>query len=545
MGSFLSKVKLFAVLAVIGISSGRAQDWLYPIPAAVSYVSSGTVYLNAGTGAGLRSGDTIIVVHRPGRRLTIVLNAVSSSSASALFRGKFGDIAVGDSAYTSRPLVLKEMQRGQSGIARTDTTKSAASRPAPAFSPARFGTTANASHIRGRIAVQYMGAGELKGTMTFSQPAVLLRLEIPQLFGTNYSFSFYGRSYYDFSPQFAVYGTGSRMKYRLYEMTLSSGGKGWFGFDAGRLTSRYAGGLGQIDGAQVYVRQGNFTGGVLVGTQPDYTNSGIDVTQPRGIFFMNYGWGDVFLNRTELTLAYGQQLHEGRFDRDFLFVQGSSHISSALMLYESTEIDLHTVENGVKKGAFNLTNSFITVSYLPSDWLTVTGGYDATRPIYLFDSMKSLADSLINRELQQGFRSSISFRLPLHVVAGLDGTYRLRTSTSREAKTVSGSLRSYSIFGTPLSMGVRYSRIFGTYTDGRNISIDADLWLTGSLSLNTRFEQYTYDLVGSLQGYKTSTLSGMVNWSMTRKLYTMVSFDQVWDSIQNNQRIFFELGLRF
>ncbi len=537
---------IIALLGTVAASStvSVAQDWVYTIPAAVSYISSGTVYINAGTSAGLAVGDTIIVVHRPAKRSSLVLGALSSSSASALFTGKLSDIAVGDSVFTLHPVNRIEPTQSAAPPANSDTTQRTGQILKTSVSPAKTGT-AIASQIRGRVAVQYVGAGDIKSAMTFSQPSLLLRLDIPQLFGTSYTFSFYGRSYYDFSSQFNRYGTGSRMKYRLYEMSLSSGPGGWFGFDAGRLTSRYAGGLGQVDGAQFYVRNGNFTAGILVGTQPDYTNSGIDVTQQRGVLFVNYGWGDVFLNRSDFTLAYGQQLHEGRFDRDFLYLQGSSRLSSKLMLYESTEIDLHTMNNGMRKSSFNLTNSFVTLSYMPNDWLTVNGGYDATRAVYLFDTMKSIADSLINRELQQGFRSSVSVRLPLHLTASVDGTYRLKTFNTRDSRTLSGSLRSYSILGSPLSLGARYSRIFGAYTDGRDISADADFWITGNLSLNTRLDQYVYDLVGSTQGYKTTTLTGMINWSISRKWYTMVSVDQVWDTTQDTQRIFFELGLRF
>ncbi len=531
-------------LLVAGFTSGRAQEQLYSFPAAVSYISSGTVYINAGTSAGLAAGDTIVVLHKPAIRLPLVIAAVSSGSSSAPYAGKLSDIAVGDSVFVYKPIVPPAPKKEQTVSVPSDTTAKRNPASGLALAPSRS-SGPDFSAIHGRVAVQYVGAGQLKGVMNFSQPSLLLQLSSQKLFGSGLTFNFYGRSYYDFSPQFGLYGTGRRMKLRLYQMTLSSGGGNGLGFDAGRLTSRYAGGLGIVDGAQVFMRQGNLTGGVLVGTQPDYTTSSLDVSQQRGVLFVNYAWGEMFQRRTDVTLAYGQQLHEGRFDRDFLYVQGSSQFGSQLMIYESSEIDLHKITNGVKSGAFDLTNTFVTVSYMPNDWLTVNGGYDATRAIYLFDSMKSIADSLINRELQQGFRGGLSVRLPLHLTASLDGTFRMKTADTRESKSIGGSLRSYSIMGTPLSMGGRYSRILGAYTDGKDISVDADYWLSGSISLNARIEQYLYTLVGTAQDFRTTTLTGMVNWSITRRWYTMVSFDQVWDTTLNSQRVFFELGLRF
>ncbi len=544
MRSFTVKLITLFAFGALGVTGSLAQERFYPFPAAVTYLSSGTVYINAGTTAGLAAGDTVIVLHKPSHRIPLVIAAISSGSSSAPYAWKIGEIAVGDSIFVLRPITKPAPEQHQATASSSDTTRAAQSGTGK-FLVSSANKPPDFSAIHGRVAVQYVGAGQLKGTMNFSQPSLLLQLSSQRLFGSNYTFTFYGRSYYDFSPQYGFYGTGPRMKMRLYQMQISSAPGDGVGFDVGRLTSRYAGGLGQVDGAQVYLKKGNFAAGALLGTQPDYTNSNLDLSQQRGIVFASYGWGDVFANRTDVTLAYGRQLHEGRFDRDFLYLQGSSHLSSSLMLYESSEIDLHTIENGIRSGAFNLTNTFASVSYFPTDWLTVNGGYDATRAIYLFDSMKSIADSLINRELQQGFRGGVSFRLPLRLTASFDGTYRAKTADTRDSRSLSGSLRSYSIMGTPLSLGARYSRILGAYTDGRDISADADFWVGGSISLNARLDQYVYDLVGTPQVYKTTTLTGMINWSITRKWYSMVSFDQVWDTSLDSQRIFFELGMRF
>ncbi len=544
MKSTAMNIGILIVLGVLSSTAAVAQERLYSFPAAVTYISSGTVYMNAGTTAGLATGDTVVVLHKPSHRIPLVIAAISSGSSSAPYTGNLSDIAVGDSVFVYRPILPPVPQKALASGVTPDTTK-VPSGGTGQFLRSAMNKPKDFSALHGRVAVQYVGAGQLAGTMNFSQPSLLLQLSSQRLFGSNYTFNFYGKTYYDFSPQYSFYGQGSRTKLRLYQMSISSAPENGIGFDAGRLVSRYAGGLGQVDGAQVYLKRGNFAVGALLGTQPDYLNSNIDLSQQRGIAFVSYGWGDMFANRTDVTLAYGQQLHEGRFDRDFLYIQGSSHPTSSLMLYESSEIDLHTINNGVKTGAFNLTNTFASLSYFPADWLTFSAGYDATRAIYLFDTMKSIADSLINRELQQGFRGGVSFRLPLHLTASFDATYRAKTADTRDSRSWSGSLHSYAVLGTPLNVGARYSRILGAYTDGRDISADADYFLGGSLSLNIRFDQYVYDLVGTTQQFRTTTWTGMVNYSISRAWYTMLSFDQVWDQIRNTQRLYFELGYHF
>jgi hypothetical protein len=36
-----------------------------------------------------------------------------------------------------------------------------------------------------------------------------------------------------------------------------------------------------------------------------------------------------------------------------------------------------------------------------------------------------------------------------------------------------------------------------------------------------------------------------MNYSMLRSFYTAVNFDQVWDTIRNTQRLYFEVGMHF
>ena len=105
-------LRAIALVGLISLGStvGLAQDHLYPFPAAVTYISSGTIYINAGTAAGLAAGDTVVVVHKPAHHFTLIIAAVSSGSSSAPFAGKYGDIAVGDSILVPNPIAKPEPQ---------------------------------------------------------------------------------------------------------------------------------------------------------------------------------------------------------------------------------------------------------------------------------------------------------------------------------------------------------------------------------------------------------------------------------------------------
>jgi len=44
---------------------------------------------------------------------------------------------------------------------------------------------------------------------------------------------------------------------------------------------------------------------------------------------------------------------------------------------------------------------------------------------------------------------------------------------------------------------------------------------------------------------RTITASATLSYVFTRYLYAMVNVDRVWDSVQNAQRVFLEIGVHF
>jgi hypothetical protein len=535
---------LLALVLLFAAGSGRllAQQNSGP-RGVVTFVSASGVYASRGASSGISTGDTMIVLKRPMPAIRLIVNAVSSGSSVAPFAPTAGQIRVGDSVeFHLRPpqTIISAKPDTESVVVRKSvvvpTSPVATPNPQDGHDPL----------VRGRVALQYAGAGQFGKQMDISEPSLLLRLDVSRLFDDDLSFSMYGRTSYDVSENYSRWGIGSRSRNRLYEMAFSYHPAEGVGGDAGRIVSQFAGGMGQLDGAQVYMKTGELAFGVLAGTQPDYTTSGFDFTQQRGSAFINLTFNEKdYANRKSLTAAYGRQLHEGRFDRDFLYTQVSAQFGSEISFYENSEIDLHTLSNETAASGFSLTNTFVSLSYTPMDWVTMTGGFDASRSIYLFDSMKSIADSLLDRELREGFRGSLSLRLPFKLLLMMNGTYRMKTANTRDSHTLGSNLRTYDLLGSGVSMGAGYMRIVGAYTTGNEYSADADWWFTQMMSFSVRFDQYTYQLVVTGDQNTTTTLTGMFNLRFSRSFYAMISFDQVWDSVRNSQRAFVEAGYQF
>ena len=504
------------------------------ITAAVSYVTVGSVYLDAGRDRGLSVGDTLAVSHALAPRGAVVVTAVSSRSSAAQVVVQNAQIVVGDSASIVKRVPIIAQARPAAPQAEVNQLS------------ARSPTANDASIVSGRFAVQYAAAAPVGGPTTFSQPSALLRLDIARLFGTGLTFSMYGRTSYDMSDEFARYAEGSRLKVRMYEFSLAfEDARSWFGYSLGRLTSRYVGGMGQFDGGQFYLRRGNVSAGVLLGMQPDYLNSGVNTEYQKMAAFVNYAWGGSVFALNDITIAYGQQLYHGRLDRNFVYVQSSIRLGSGFSLYQSTEFDLHKLSDTVRTGAFRMANSFVSLSYYPVDWLSTSAGYDATRTIYLFESMRSIPVALLDRTLQQGLRGSITARMPLNIALTGSANIRVKKGEDHNARTLGTGIRMSDIGRTDVNAGFQYLSIRGLYTEGSDIIVDLERWMSPSFSVSLRLDRYSYTLLSNATREVNTTASANVNARISQSLYALFSVDHVWDALTRNLRIYSEIGVRF
>jgi hypothetical protein len=214
-------------------------------------------------------------------------------------------------------------------------------------------------------------------------------------------------------------------------------------------------------------------------------------------------------------------------------------------VYASSELDLHTVKEGQLTRDPKLTNSFLTLNYQPLRWLSMTAGYDAARTVYLFETMKSISDTLLDLTLKEGFRGSLSFRLPYNLSLTTSGNFRMASGTTGAARTLAGTLRAFDVAGSQINLGAHYANIQGLYTSGNDMTLDLDTWIGGALSLGLRLDRYNYQVRDQTGTFTTTTGTANIQYRMSRSLYGVVTMDQVWDASRTFQRLFLEVGVHF
>lgn len=516
------------------------------VKGAVTYVAASVAYVNAGREAGMAVGDTVQIFRGTNRIGSIVIAAISKHSSSGQITEQLVSIIAGDQAVIRKPVPVTPNTAATNLPVKDSSAANGAEPAVRTAARSRSSSAPDENIVTGRVSVQYIGALTEDSRLNMSQPGVALRLNVQNLYNTGLVLSMYGRTTYDMSDIFIRYGNTARMKNRLYDLSLQTGDPdAAFGFGVGRMSSAYVGGMGTFDGGQIVYRMGPFAAGFLAGARVQDKWIGVDAEETKGSFFFNAKFGPDVLHQYSGTIAYGRQLVQGNLDREFVYLQNMLTLGSELSLYESSELELNDITNGVRSRSLTLSNTFVTVNYYPVDWLSANIGYDGSRSVYLFESMKSFSDTLLDKHLMNGYRAGATFRLPYFMSFTANMSYRTKVGDARDARTISGMYRVSDILGSEIGASLRYADIVGMYSDGTNITLDVDRTFFERLSAAFRYDYFTYTMLALKQTYTTHTITLNSSYRFSRSLYASLATDGIIDNTMNSLRVYAEIGFRF
>jgi hypothetical protein len=223
-------------------------------------------------------------------------------------------------------------------------------------------------------------------------------------------------------------------------------------------------------------------------------------------------------------------------------------VSSALFFYQSTEIDLHRQEGEQRTGEFRLTNTFVTVNYQPRNWLSMNLGYDASRRIEFLATEKNIVDSLLDRDLRQGFRGGAHVRLPLNIALSLRGGYRLPAGGLSSGYSAGGGVRIANIGGSGISTAGQYVHVQGPYTIGDDIAGEVEYSPISAVVFSLRWNEYAFvpsSAMAAAGKSSVSTVTGSIVWNTTHGWYFTVFADRILDNSAILYRCFAEAGFHF
>lgn len=509
-----------------------------PLRSTVAYIAGATIYLNVGRLAQVAEGDTA-VVFRDGNPIgSAVVTATADSSSAARILTQAKAFMIGDTVTI------------MTGIAPTERHKKLSSEnsrmPAAGNSTSNPPSRTRENVLSGRIALQYSMVAAEDSKLNLSQPAALVQMNIINLLGAGMSLNLYGVSFLNGNGAYALYGNRAGLQNNFYVASLTGEVPGaGLGYGFGRLSSQFVSGLGSFDGGQVYYRINNLTFGVVGGGAPTVPSSSLGYVGTKTAAFLNYHTGTDVFHQYDGTIAYGLRMRNGVLDRNFLYLQNSLSLGSKLSLYETSEIDMSKLSGGSRVPGLDFSNTFFSMNYFPTRWLFANIGYDAYRTVYLFETMKSIPDSLIDRNLLQGFRGSVSAYLPGEVTVSANASYRTRKNYARNEHTIGASVRAADLLDLGVEAGIRYTNLYGVYSNGNDVTLELGGTFFDVLDVSLSYDSYNISVSLLRQTYNTQTISGFLSYELSSSLYSSLGLDDVIDPTMNSFRVYAEIGLRF
>jgi len=435
--------------------------------ARVTYLTSASVYVDAGRENGLRLGDRLEIV-REGEVVAIV-EVTDLSSRRASCKTVEGTPVVGDAV-------------------RLPETADAPVEPPPApeaatlTSSARRPRRSSDRKVRGRVGLRYLSVKERSGSeLEFSQPALDLLLDGSNLAGNKLDIQVDARSRRTTRRN----GSGTNDhngETRVYRMSASvhDPASHWR-VTLGRQNSPTLASINIFDGVLADLAGPGRSVGAFSGTQPDPTDFGYSSR------VREYGAYARFHNRPQSprrwSLATGVvgSYVDGTVNREFVFIQGLYSVPR-FSAYLTEEIDYNRdwkTEAG--ENTLSPTSTFVNLRYRASRNVDLRAGFDNRRRVRLYRDHET-PETEFDDTFREGVWVGTSVRFKQRFRAGAD----VKTSTGGSAGTADSftmTLRADRLTRVGLGLGYRATRYTNDRVEGWLHSMRASVGLGRNANL--------------------------------------------------------------
>jgi len=543
---FLFRGRLAPCLALTALALtariARAED---PATrdAKVTYLTSATVYVDAGSEEGVQEGDVLDVV----RNGTVIgwlhVFVVSSHKSGCRREDPALDVVVGD---VVRYIPHIDPAKAAAAAAAAGTAAAgtgpagAAAAPAPKRSSSGRGALRDWG-LAGRIGLRYLVVDQPDTDYSFNQPGVDVRLAGTNLGGSSMGLEVDIRSYRSYrvsGPQSEQLQTN-----RVYRANAS-----WTGRDlpmrvvVGRMYSPTLSTVSLFDGVLAEYSSPRWSFGGLAGTQPNPVDYGFSslvrqyggYATLRGIPGRKSNWG--------ATMGLVGSYQEGEINREFLYLQGY-YDTPRFSAYLAQEIDFNRGWKREEEGSsVSPTSIFGNVRYRVTQGFTLSAGIDSRRNVLLY---RDYVDPVIEFDdaFRQGYWAAAEAAFPWLTVG----------ANARFARGGSaGDGESYSLLLRSSRLGVAWLDVAGRATYYNSDRSKGELY---SLALGATVTPAIHILLDGGLRQETGLLSTVPETQLTwygvnfdiafaRHWLYLLSFEQTTGGIEDNRQLFTSFSYR-
>ena len=303
--------------------------------------------------------------------------------------------------------------------------------------------------------------------------------------------------------------------------------------------------VGAIDGLQAETKDGNFTFGAVVGSNPDYTYYSFN---PKLFEFGAYLSHD-YKNKNGMlvnSFAFFQQYNRGKTDRRFVYFQQDNSLAKNFNLFFSCELDLYALNNGLPTNVISLTSLYLSLQYRFSSQLSMYVSYDERKNIIYYETFKSFLDQMLQNATRQGYQFRINYRPTNLIASGVSGGYRFEKNDPHPMLNANGYLSFSKVPWINSSINLSTNWLKSSYVDGMiyGIRLDREI-IPSKLSGGVFYRLVDYKYLNTSSKSLQQMADIELMWQITRKIYFSANYDGTFDKSNKYHSIYLSLVKRF
>lgn len=339
----------------------------------ITYLTSTTAYIDAGSDNGLHTGDRVDVVRAGAVVATLRVTDVSAHRAACAIETTTASLSVGDTvrfaAAASEESVPGEVAMAEAPPAQSHEGESWARR----------------NGLRGRIGVRYLGVFDQSGFGgDVKEPSADIRLDGSRVAGSAFDAQVDVRARHTVQTvaDGREFNDGQARVYRLNTRWHSSADQ--YRVTLGRQFSSALTSISTFDGVELAYERTRWGLGAFAGTQPEPVDYGFstDIAE-YGVYARLRSTPAAGANWELVSAAIGSY-EQAHINREYVaLLARASSARASLMLQQDVDVNRGWKRDAGER-AVTLTNTFVSANYRASRRLDLDAGYDNRRNIRLY-----------------------------------------------------------------------------------------------------------------------------------------------------------------
>ncbi len=519
----------------------------------VKHVTLDAVYFNGGSALGVRPGDKVWLMRNGERLMPLVVKYVSEHSASCLLDStaqagvkpavKIDDVilwTISMAEYLKRIPPASEPER-----------KPASHRPlrrpsTPA--PKRYAEARRQSNneVSGQLSLQSYGQQDHSPqAFNFQESSAYLRLTLERLGGLPMRLLTRARSVRN-TRQLGNGGWQTQaVAHRVYEMALEGETVATpFEFAVGRMLRSDLRGAGYLDGLALGYRFGSHCkAGVFAGFEPDLSGYRFRSSEKKYGGFLQMKMPAGKQGELGVVLTGVGRYRNGEISREYLAAQTDFNWLQQLYLTQYVELDLNRAWRNARASALALSNVYFNATCYPQEKVSLGLSYDARRLIRTWET-RTLADSLFDSSLRQGWRGQVAYQPTALYRIALDGG-RQGQGNAPAVYSAGCTASAAELWRSGLSVNARFSYFGNALARGYYPGLEISRRMLAMLYVSLGGGIYSYRMSNPASTQNNPWERLRLDAHFNRTLFLSATVERYHGDTMRFVRGFGELGWRF